>query len=189
MHHLNNQIRRIGFIGGPGSGKSTAAAMLFSKLKLEGYSIELVNEYAKRWAYEHRQIKKYDQILFLGKQCQYEYNALKGGSKYIITDSPLFLTYVYTQLASKGDSQLLDGVKKIILEFEQDFPAVYFFLKRNAKLYVSVGRYQTYEEAVRLDNLIKENFYEIFSNDKQFIEIDYNSYDEMLDNCKQYLNK
>ena len=34
----------INFYGGPGSGKSTAAAGLFYKMKLGGYSVELTDE-------------------------------------------------------------------------------------------------------------------------------------------------
>ena len=37
----------INLIGAPGTGKSTVASELFSKMKWSGYDVELVSEYAK----------------------------------------------------------------------------------------------------------------------------------------------
>ena len=37
----------INLIGSPGTGKSTLASELFSKMKWQGYDVELVSEYAK----------------------------------------------------------------------------------------------------------------------------------------------
>ena len=40
-------MKVINFYGGPGVGKSTKAAGMFYKMQLAGYSVELVNEFAK----------------------------------------------------------------------------------------------------------------------------------------------
>ena len=37
----------INLIGSPGTGKSTLASELFSKMKWKGHDVELVSEYAK----------------------------------------------------------------------------------------------------------------------------------------------
>ena len=44
----------INIFGGPGVGKSTVAADLFVIMKKEGYSVELVTEYAKELTYEKK---------------------------------------------------------------------------------------------------------------------------------------
>ena len=54
----------INFFGGPNSGKSTQAAGMFHRFKIDGYNAEHVNEYAKMCVWENRiddlLIKKYD---------------------------------------------------------------------------------------------------------------------------------
>jgi len=42
----------LNLYGAPGAGKSTGAAYIFSKLKLKGYNVELVTEFAKDKVYE-----------------------------------------------------------------------------------------------------------------------------------------
>lgn len=186
---MDNNIRRISFLGGPGAGKSTAAAYVFSQMKLAGYHIELINEYAKRWANERRVVKKYDQLLFLGKQSQYEYQALKGGFDYLITDSPLLLNYVYSKLAFKESQPVTEAVKAIIREFERDFPALYIFLRRDNKVYDHLGRFQSYEEACAIDDLTRQRFHEVFGNEKELIEVNYQDYDTIIKTIYSHINK
>ena len=45
-------MKVINLFGGPGSGKSTTAASVFSKLKIMGYNVELVTEFAKDMVWE-----------------------------------------------------------------------------------------------------------------------------------------
>lgn len=42
----------INLFGGPGSGKSTGAAYIFSQLKMKGINCELITEYAKDKTWE-----------------------------------------------------------------------------------------------------------------------------------------
>lgn len=44
----------INLMGAPGTGKSTIASELFSKMKWLGYDVELVSEYAKELVWEER---------------------------------------------------------------------------------------------------------------------------------------
>ena len=52
----------INLWGAPSSGKSTGASYLFSELKLKGYNVELVTEFAKdlTWEEKSRVIAEYD---------------------------------------------------------------------------------------------------------------------------------
>ena len=183
-----NKIRRIGFLGGPGIGKSTCATRLFSELKTLQYNIEYVSEYVKKWAIDKKPIKEYDQIYFLGKQQHYEYQNLINGIEYIITDSPMLLTYIYSKIYYPNNKRLHKGIKELILDYELQYPSLNVFLNRNNKFYNSLGRYQTKQQAKNIDQLIKEEC-EIFSNEikRPYINayFDFNDYDGILN----YLNK
>lgn len=57
MDNINNDINRskticVNFFSGPGAGKSTLAAYVFSKLKMMGVNCELVSEFAKDKVWE-----------------------------------------------------------------------------------------------------------------------------------------
>jgi hypothetical protein len=142
---------RINFFGGPGSGKSTTAAYLFSEFKYNTtISIELVREYVKNWAYEKRPVNKFDQIYIFGKQMREEYRNFLGGVQHIVTDSPLYLGPVYARkyIPDTNIAESLEGHNR---DFEQDFPSLNIFLDRGDKLYNPEGRYQSAEEAKAID--------------------------------------
>lgn len=46
------KIRRINLFAGPGAGKSTACAQLFSRMKLAGFNVEQVTEYVDHFSYK-----------------------------------------------------------------------------------------------------------------------------------------
>ena len=90
------KYRRINIFGGPGVGKSICAAKLFGDLKLHGYLIEQVSEYAKTWAHQKRSVDVYAQLYFLAKQVKAERECLTNGYELIVTDAPLGLYPLYT---------------------------------------------------------------------------------------------
>ena len=146
-------IRRINFVGGPGCGKSTNAANLFALMK-GTYSVELVTEYVKSWAYESRQIYPYDQIYFFGKQMNREYTVLeKGKVDTIITDSPLLLQVAYAERAGLP-KQTIDSMLTILEEYEKQYPSIYIYLNRSGKDYIDEGRYENLQQAKEMDELI-----------------------------------
>lgn len=60
----------VNLFGGPGSGKSTCAAGVFTLLKLSGVNAELVTEYAKDLTWEKRHVTLANQHYIFGKQLQ-----------------------------------------------------------------------------------------------------------------------
>ena len=58
----------VNFLGEPSCGKSTAAAYVFSKLKMSGISCEYISEFAKDKVYEENKTVFDHQEYIFGKQ-------------------------------------------------------------------------------------------------------------------------
>lgn len=144
----------VNLIGGPGVGKSTIAAGVFSSLKWSEIDCEIVTEYAKDkvWEGSHRVLE--DQPYILGQQHHRQY-ILRDKVNVIITDSPLFLSLIY------GD-HWGDAFARLTLELYNNFRNMTFVIQRN-KTYNPKGRIQTEVEARALDATIKGklDYYEI----------------------------
>lgn len=176
--HLANM--RINFFAGPGAGKSTTTARVFSQLKERHFSVEHVNEYVKSWAYQKRSIKKFDQVYLFGKQQQYEYRFLSSGVKNIVTDSPCFLSVIYAQkYATDTSEEVANAIRMLCREYDKDFPCTNIFLHRGAKPYVQEGRYQDYAAAQELDNFMLKILKETYPDN--LIEVDYQDKDKILE--------
>ncbi len=161
---------RINFFGGPGSGKSTTTARVFSQLKELGISVEHVGEYVKSWAYQKRGVKKWDQLYLFGKQHQYEYRNLSAGVKNIVTDSPCFLSVIYGHFYGSHDDPIATSIARLHAAYDADFPSIHIFLDRGNKPYDPVGRYQDYETAKAVDEFTKKT---LTRYGMKFIELDY----------------
>lgn len=137
----------INLYGGPGSGKSTTRAGIFSLLKLHGINAEEAPEYAKELTWEQRTETLQDQYYVWGKQYHRLFR-LKKDVDVIITDSPILLSLIY---ASDANPCFHEMVIQSYLEYFN----VNFFLRR-VKKFNPKGRNQTEPEARGLDTLIKE---------------------------------
>jgi len=145
--------RRICLFAGPAAGKSTTAARLFSELKMRHFNVELVTEYVKTWAHIGRKVKSFDQVYFFAKQIHMEDRLLYSGSNLIITDSPLWLSCTY---AKRNKMHGWENLMELAKEFDKQYPAMNIFLDRGDKKYHKEGRYETYDEAIQMDNFMLE---------------------------------
>lgn len=136
----------VNLFGGPGSGKSTMAARVFSELKDRGYNAELVTEYAKDKTWEKSYAVLSNQIYVFAKQ---HHRLWRCADKVdiIITDSPLQLSLVYGNMSPSFETVVKEEIEK--------FCNVNVFLKR-VKKYNPAGRSQTEDEARDLDIRIKD---------------------------------
>jgi len=148
----------INIIGGPGTGKSTTAAYVFSEMKRMGLSVEYVSEVAKDFVWEDRESTMKIQPYISIKQYR-NLVRLKGKVEYVITDSPLILGIAYGRWYDQG-------LPESYFQFLKDLhdtslsPSWNFFLKRNTE-YKQEGRVQSEEEAIRVSDHVhkvaKEN--------------------------------
>ena len=90
---------KIGIVGVPGTGKTTLARALASKCRsIEGLEhVELVQEYARRYLSKHGEITSiFEQYRILRKQLEWEDSVCNDQLDIMITDSPVFLGFVYS---------------------------------------------------------------------------------------------
>ena len=148
-------MKVINLFGGPGVGKSTVAADLFALMKREGYSVELVNEYAKEVTWEGHFSYLEDEFYILAHQNR-RLVRLKGKVDYVITDSPILLGLAYTP-----EDYYPHYFNKFIHEVWNSYDNINIVLQRESKTYTEAGRNQTYEEALSKDrkmiDLLDEN--------------------------------
>ncbi len=150
--------RRINVMTGPGSGKSSTTAWLFSELKIRGINVEYVHETVKKWAYEKKSISSFDHVYLFAKQMHNEDSYLKNGADFVISDSPILQVGAYSK---RNGDLFADEIIGIANKFDKLYPSINIFLDREGIKYKSEGRYENYEEAVKTDmailDVLKEN--------------------------------
>jgi len=139
----------VNFLAGPGAGKSTTAAALFTLLKLhQGIQCELVPEFAKDLVWEERQHTLKNQHYVFSKQ-QHRIWRVYQKVNVTITDSPILLSCIY------GRDFTTEKFRAYVLEEFRSYNNLNFFIERT-KRYVGNGRNESEEEAKEVDNTIKE---------------------------------
>ena len=136
----------VNFLAGPGAGKSTTSAAVFSLLKLHDVNVELVTEVAKDFTWEERYKTLKNQYYIWAKQ-QHRIWRIKDEVDIVVTDSPLVFSLVY------GESKP-DHFYSLVLEDFNNYDNMNYFLTR-VKPYHPAGRYHTEEEAKILDDMVK----------------------------------
>lgn len=177
-----SKIRRICLFSGPGAGKSTLAALVFGQLKLLGYSVELISEYIKQWAYEKRKLDGFDQLYIYAKQLRLEERVLRENVDLIISDSPLLLQCYYS---SKYNFKAYSQLFELSQLFDKEYPPLNLFLKRHEGVYETNGRFQNLQEAKNVDKELKDY---LDQNNISYIEVD-NNVDAILDKIKEFVNR
>ena len=136
----------VNAFGGPGVGKSTTAAGLYSLLSNRGVAAALVPEWMKNPVLEERRAIFENQYYIFGKQLQWLLTAARN-YRVVVTDAPILLSVVYNQR-----SPLFNDV---ILEEFSRFDNFNVLLTR-VKPYLQIGRYQDESEARTVDDSVKQ---------------------------------
>lgn len=137
----------VNLFGGPGTGKSTLCASIFSELKRKGVDCEMALEYVKDLVWEESFEKIKNQVYIFGKQ-QNRLFRLDGKVDVVITDSPLLNSIVYY----RGNNPHFSDV--VMFEFKK-LNSLNYYLVRTFE-YVDNGRMQSLEQAKQVDRDYKE---------------------------------
>ena len=140
----------IFFVGGPGSGKSTAANGLMFLLKILGLSSELVSEFAKDKVYEGNlpSVLKC-QSLIIGEQ-DYRVSRLLGKVDYIVSDAPLNITAMHA-----SNEKPLEQAAYYLFEKTNNY--IIFIEKDKNASFETKGRLEDEKSAQKKAQILKDN--------------------------------
>lgn len=146
------ETKYINIFGGPGIGKSTTAAIVFTELKKRSVNVELVTEVAKDFVWEDRMKTLMIQPYVTVKQFR-NLVRVKGQVEYVVTDAPVMLGILY---ANKYAKDLPSSYVTFVADLHRHVlqPSINIMLERTHK-YDANGRYQTEDEAKKLDQEIE----------------------------------
>lgn len=144
----------INIAGGPGTGKTTVAAELFSKLKEKGFEVENVSEFAKELVWEGRN-EAFDDRLYMHGEQNHRLMQMNGKLDFIITDSPLFLTSVYNNyyLKNKFPKSYNKMIDTVTSETFKLYNNKVYLLQRNTS-YKIIGRRENQKTAKDIDTAL-----------------------------------
>jgi hypothetical protein len=148
----------INLFGGPGIGKSTQASGLFTEMKKHHMSVEYTYEFPKEVAWEGNVSQLKDQFFITANQHR-NISRLYGKVEYIIVDSPIILGCFYEQRYGGGYPASIygtSGLSKFLWNLFKQYENINILLTRNNETYDPNGRLQDLQEAIEIDNDIRE---------------------------------
>lgn len=174
--------KKVAFIGSAGSGKSTIAADVFTRLKKTGHNAELITEWIR---YDIQQngpmMSIWEQYRTLGHQRQLE-DSVPENVEWVITDSgcltPYFYACLYTSTANERERLVLADMFRYLIDdlYKKRYTHIFFL---PAKLtYNETGiddiaddgtRYQSKEELDILDNHMSLVFTQMFKTENMHV--------------------
>lgn len=143
----------VNAFGGPGVGKTTCCWEIASELKKRGILTEYVSEYAKELVYEERfdilnDSMENQKIIFAEQKRRLD--RLVGKVQVVVTDSPLLLSIIYANDATK------DFKKDILRQFSSYNNFNVIVLRDKKQSYEQSGRKQTLNESIIKDTEIRK---------------------------------
>lgn len=145
----------VALYGGPGTGKSTTASLVFGTLKQRGHNVELVHEVAKDLTWEQRHRALAHQPYVAAKQ-MFRYDRLHGQVDAIITDTSTMLSLIYGGQSGTGSPLAALAFQQWIVADWRSRRTLNVFLRRNIERpYNPKGRSQSELDAQNLDLRIK----------------------------------
>ena len=169
----------VNLFGVPGAGKSTGAAYIFSKLKMNGINAELITEFAKDKVWENNTEVFKNQAYLFGKQ-SYKMSRCRDKASVLVTDSPLPLSIFYND-----DKVLGEDFNKTVMNVFNSYNNLNYLLLR-VKPYNEAGRHQTEQES----NSLKQPMIDLLHN-RQIKYTEHNGdiegYDAIVSDVLKYL--
>lgn len=140
----------VNFFGGPGCGKTVAAADLFCQLKKAKVDTNFVKEFAQECIIEGNTDALKDQVYIFGNT----YHKLRCAAEHstvAVTDSPILLQIIY-------QSELPDSFSRLVLDMHRTFNNLNVLLdvRNEGWAYTSMARIHSISESISLDRQIKD---------------------------------
>ncbi len=145
-------MKVINIFAGPGCGKSTFSAELFSTLKKQHLKVEYVSEYAKDLIYEKR-FDRLDDYLYVFAQQHHRLHRLKNDIDYVVCDGSFLLGNLHFKDNGIYNEKLF---KALVLDTFNKYDNYNYFLKRGDIPYQSYGRKESFNEAKKMDTKLKQ---------------------------------
>lgn len=167
----------INLFGGPGSGKTTMAAELFSSLKKLHFEVELVTEFAKDLIMQNNPDALEHQFYVTGVQAHRIWSASRK-MDVVVVDSPILLGPIY-------DKRNSPTLKKLCIEYHNELNNLNILLSRQVFAHSMTARVHSLTESVGLDNRIHRLLDELNVN---YLELKDIKFDELLEMVSELIN-
>lgn len=157
------------FYGGPGIGKTTAAASLYAALKKTNISVELAAEFAKEKVLEkNKMAMSYQKYIWVNQA--YRIYCASQTAQIVITDAPILLGCIYNK-------PLTQSLADVIFDEHAQYNHLNIVLTRNHNHYDETSRSHTLSQSEQIDQDIRKL---LEDNDIPFIEYDSYSEDDLV---------
>ncbi len=150
-------MKVINIFSGPSGGKSTTSAGLFFQMKIRGYEVELVTEYAKELVYDEAHVVLVDRQEVIFAEQNQRLDRLRGKVDYVINDSPLLLSNIYPIINCNPESQKWQDMQhfgNFVRQVFDTYDNINIFMQRGKK-FQDYGRYHDHEQSKLIDQMIK----------------------------------
>lgn len=168
----------INMFGQSCTGKSTHSAGLFSALKKAGVRVELAREYCKNWFYEGTQWKLNNQFAITGGMVEQLETFKQGDIDVVITDSPVLLGALYTQVYNI-DLYLAQAIRNKFHSYDN-----YNILLKSDVEFDTHGRGSS---GVTREKIVELLFQENLQYEKEFYTTKLTSYAKIVSDIKRRL--
>ena len=157
------------FYGGPGIGKTTAAASLYAALKKTNISVELAAEFAKEKVLEkNKMAMSYQKYIWVNQA--YRIYCASQTAQVVITDAPILLGCIYNK-------PLTQSLMDVIFDEHTQYNHLNIVLTRNHTHFDDTSRAHDLEESKNIDLQIRTLLDE---HEIPFIEYDSYNEDELV---------
>jgi hypothetical protein len=136
----------VNFFAGPGAGKSTMTARVFTMLKDKGVCVEQALEFAKELTWQKRHAEMRCQPHLFGEQLWRLESLRDTGVEVVLTDSPLLLQTAY-------NTSCVPEFNALAAAIHRSHSTLNFFIER-VKPYDPRGRRQSQQSAIDMDRKI-----------------------------------
>jgi len=165
-------------VGGPSIGKSVICAELFVKLKIMGFKVELVQEFAKDLVWQ----KDFETLnnQYLVTQTNYKkIKSMYGLVDFIIADGGIVHGLLYNRY-NKDNICDVEKTELKILKWLNEFENIFIFLNRGSFEFEQEGRMHSEIESINIDSLLKD-----LLNEKN---INFTEFDSGIENINKIID-